>query len=477
LRYSNKKRIKNNKNNKNREKTKLVDNQENLSQKKKKTIIVISGDGGGMKGIIPLTILSEIAKRTKHHASDYAYLFVGCSTSTIGTSGLIVPDDKDKDKPAFSENNVRGFYFQDGPIIFPSNQFNWTENQKRFILDDDLKPTKNSLFHFLLKGSVYDDRNLSAVLRKRFGNMKAKECIKPFIFPTTDFKKGETIWLTNSYELSKANEDAYYVPEMKMADIIEACVRPNFFFKYREMEIEYQTLDDNGDTKNHTKTIIPTDGSYFAGSPEAYAYHYAKTLLAAEGYEEDEYRLVVLSLGTGQQAISHTTAELNGEVGFWKRTFKGLAQFNALATSADLALTLQFRARAAELRTSMWRNGDLLFKFDAPIDKENPNHPDQSFTNASRKNLNKLVDFAHKDVIEANQEELDTFIEVIERSMRGEGIEDIAKKRLKKNYKPLRKPRTESRWSSIKSFFGHSASNDNNTQKSPVKKKKDPRPA
>lgn len=454
-----------------------MEKENNTPEKKKKTFIVISGDGGGMKGIVPLTILSEIAKKSKHHTSDYAFMLVGCSTSTIGTSGLIVPDENDDKKAAFTENNVRGFYFQDGPIIFPSNQFTWTERQQRFILDGDLKANKNSLFHFLLKGSIYEDRNLSAVLSKRFGDTRAKDCIRPFIFPTTDFKKGETIWLTNRYELAQTNEDAYYVPDMKMKDIVEACVRPNFFFKYKEMEIEYQTKDENGELQDHTKTIIPTDGSYFAGSPEAYAYHYAKTLLAAEGYEEDEYRLVVLSLGTGQQTISHTTQELNGEKGFWRRTFRGLAQFNALATSADLALTLQFRARAAELRTSMWRNGDLLFKFDAPIDKNNPQHPDQSFTNASRKNLNQLVDFAHKDIIEANQEELNTFIEIVERSMRGEDIEDIAKKRLKKNYKPLRKPRSETRWS-FRSWFNKGSSNDNTPQKSHAtsQKKKSPQP-
>ncbi len=440
------------------------------NKKKQKTFIVISGDGGGMKGIVPLTVLSEVAKKTHVHASDYAFLLVGCSTSTIGASGIISPKEGTTNVPAYTENNIRGFYFHDGPIIFPDKKFNWTAKQKRFMLDDKLKPTRNSLFHFLLKGSIYSDKNLQAVLRKRFSDTKAKECIKPFVYPTTDFKNGETIWLTNAYEIARAHKDVYYVPEMKMRDIVEACVRPNFFFKYREMDIHYQTQEPDKSFKKRTKTIIPTDGSYFAGSPEAYAYHYAKTLLASQGYEEDEYRIVMLSLGTGEKAINHTTQELNGEEGFWNRNFKGLAQFNALATSADLAMTLQFRARAEELRNTMWQNGDLLFKFEAPIDKNNPDHPDQSFANASRENLNKLVNFAHKDIIENNQQEFDTLIEVITRSLKNESIEDIARKRLKANYAPLKEQKPKYRF--LSKLFSRKACNDNKAFFSFLRKKK-----
>lgn len=453
-------------------------NQTNCKKKKKKTFIVVAGDGGGMKGINLLTLLHEISRQTGTKTSDFSFLHVGCSTSTLASGGLIVPSKDDRKKPHYDEKDIRKFYFQDGPIIFPHKKKDLSDYHRKMMKKRGLMHGDNQFLRFIFNGSFYNDKNLRAVLEDRFGDVKAKDCIQPFVFPTTDFKRGQPVWFTNSPEIADRFEDAYYVPDMKMADIIEACVRPNFFFRYKEMSFTHKAKNhETGRWEDQQLEIIPTDGTYFAGAPESYAYGFAKCLLAAKGYKEDEYRIVMLSLGTGKKLTNNTADELNGMKGFWSKRFKSLAQLSGFATTADLALTLQFRARRAELKETMNRNGDLYFRFEAEIDPNNPQHPDGNISNASLDNMRKLVRFAKQVVIPENRAEFDTFVELVKRYKAGQDIEDIAEKRLNDYYKPLasKKANQPQKGNHKKGFwsqlFGSNA-NDSDKKSAPPKKDK-----
>ena len=91
----------------------------------------------------------------------------------------------------------------------------------------------------------------------------------------------------------------------------------------------------------------------------------------------------------------------------------------------------------------MNRSGDLYFRFDAEMNPENPDHPDANLSNASIDNMRKLVRFARNVVIPENQEEFDTFVEIVKRHQKGLDIEHIAQERLDSYYTPLTKAKSK----------------------------------
>lgn len=408
------------------------------NKKRKKTFIVISGDGGGIKGIVPLTVLKEIAEATGTHLNDYAFAVTGCSTSSIALAGCIAPHDEKPQQPAFTEKDIRRFYFHNGPIIFPYAKQDWSDQQRSFIEGEKLRTKFNKYFNMLRRGNLYPIRNLRVVLETQFQDKKADDAIKPFFFPTTSFLENEAIWFTNVQEVAEKYPHVYWVPHMSLAQITEFCARPNVLYPFEEHTFTYFEKDETGEIVQREKTIIPTDGTYFAGSPEVEAYEFTKSMLSTQGYEEDEYRIVMLSLGTGKRKISHSIDDLNGKKhGFWSRHFGILGFFNSLSNTVEVALTQQFRARRGILKENMNRNGDLYFRFEGEIDTDKHDHPTSNLTNTTGENMNRLVEFAKNVMIGENRDDFETFIEVVKRSLADEPIEDIAKQRLKHYYHPL----------------------------------------
>ena len=54
---------------------------------------VLSIDGGGIRGVIPATILSEIENRTHARVAELFDLVAGTSTGGILACGLTIPGD------------------------------------------------------------------------------------------------------------------------------------------------------------------------------------------------------------------------------------------------------------------------------------------------------------------------------------------------------------------------------------------------
>ena len=409
------------------------------NKKKKKTFIVVAGDGGGMKGINILTLLAEIAKKSGSSTQEFGYLHVGTSTSTIAAAGLLVPEAPGSKKPKYNELDIRSFYFNDGPLIFPKKRNKLSLFQKKRAKKNGSN-NQNGILHFFFNGHFYKNKDLKAVLDERFGDMLVKDCLDPFVFPTMQFNNGEAIWFTNVPALSERIDNVYYVPDMPVADIVHACSAPNFIFDYHSKIIKYKEKNhETNQWEDKEVEMIPTDGAYFAASPERDAYNFAQAMLASQGYKDDEYRIVLLSLGTGKKHINYSLDDLKGKSGILSSHFKSLAQIKAAETAIEILLTSQFRSRRPALKEEINRNGDLYFRFDATIDNNNPDHPDAGLTNASMDNMRKLVRFARNVVIPENQEEFDTFVKLVKRYSKGQDIEAIAEKRLADYYKPLTK--------------------------------------
>ena len=86
---------------------------------------ILSIDGGGIRGLIPATILADIEERTGKPIHKLFDLIAGTSTGAILTLGLTKPGESGKVE--YSAHNLRDIYERDAPMIF-RHPASWWEN-------------------------------------------------------------------------------------------------------------------------------------------------------------------------------------------------------------------------------------------------------------------------------------------------------------------------------------------------------------
>ncbi|GMN34265.1 hypothetical protein TIFTF001_044888 [Ficus carica] len=154
-------------------------------------ITVLSIDGGGIRGIIPATILSflesELQKLDGEDAriADYFDVIAGTSTGGLVTAMLAAPDENDR--PLFAAKDIKDFYLQHCPKIFP---------QDSFPLAGATEIIKS------LTGPKYDGKYLHKLLRERLGDLKLHQTLTNVIIPTFDIKRLQPI-IFSSYEVKR----------------------------------------------------------------------------------------------------------------------------------------------------------------------------------------------------------------------------------------------------------------------------------
>ncbi|MEM6903501.1 MAG: patatin-like phospholipase family protein, partial [Pseudomonadota bacterium] len=89
----------------------------------KQLYTVLSIDGGGIRGIIPLRVIAEIEGRLGRPISDAIDLAAGSSTGGIIAAGLTAPHPVRPDQPRFKAQDLEQFYVNDGPEIFEKKRW------------------------------------------------------------------------------------------------------------------------------------------------------------------------------------------------------------------------------------------------------------------------------------------------------------------------------------------------------------------
>ncbi|TYI28052.1 hypothetical protein ES332_A05G217900v1 [Gossypium tomentosum] len=90
-------------------------------------ITVLSIDGGGIRGLIPGTILafleSQLQKLDGEEArlADYFDVITGTSTGGLVTAMLTTPDPNNGNRPLFAAKDINDFYLEHCPKIFPQD--------------------------------------------------------------------------------------------------------------------------------------------------------------------------------------------------------------------------------------------------------------------------------------------------------------------------------------------------------------------
>ncbi|KAL5582786.1 hypothetical protein UlMin_015228 [Ulmus minor] len=247
-------------------------------------ITVLSIDGGGIRGIIPGTILgfleSELQKLDGPDAriADYFDVIAGTSTGGLVTAMLAAPNENNR--PLFAAKDINDFYVHHCPKIFP--QDNYTCRGVSGLIK-------------ALTGPKYDGKYLDQLLKENLGDLRLHQTLTNVVIPTFDIKLLQPT-IFSSYEARrKESLDAL------LSDICKATsAAPTYFPAHR-----FETTHSNGEVREFN--LI--DGCVVANNPTLVAINEVSKEIQQGNPDffpirPTEYgRFLVISLGTGSPKL------------------------------------------------------------------------------------------------------------------------------------------------------------------------------
>jgi patatin-like phospholipase/acyl hydrolase len=231
---------------------------------------ILSLDGGGIRGIIPATVLAEIETRTGARIAELFDLVAGTSTGGILALGLVKPSEDDPTQPQYKASDLAELYEKEGKHIFARSPWH------RLKAVDNLLDEK------------YDAGGLEKVLQSYFGDAKLSQAVTETLVTSYEIEKRSPWFFARHKALASSDFD---FPMRFVARATSAA--PTYF----EPEALPGSPPPGG--------LI--DGGVYANNPAMCAYVEAKKLYG----NVDE--MLVVSLGTGQ----HTRPIHYGEAKGW----------------------------------------------------------------------------------------------------------------------------------------------------------------
>jgi patatin-like phospholipase/acyl hydrolase len=139
-------------------------------------VTVLTIDGGGIRGLIPGTVLAFLEARLQEldgpdaRLADYFDYIAGTSTGGLITAMLAAPAAKGSRRPLFEAKDINPFYLKHGSRIFP----------RKWSIAAALGPK-------------HDGEYLRAVTRKVLGDTRVGHTVTGVIIPTFDVKLQQPI--------------------------------------------------------------------------------------------------------------------------------------------------------------------------------------------------------------------------------------------------------------------------------------------
>lgn len=211
---------------------------------------ILSIDGGGIRGIIPLVVLQAIEEELSgQYIADYIDVITGTSTGALISSALCVGDQGD---PMYAAE-ILEIYKNRGKQMFVENVSGQT--------------------------TVYKSLPLTRLIDQNFGQLKLKDLKKHYFFPLLSIASKEPFIITSFDDHKKFYSNS-------LANVLKAASAvPDFFDPV------------------HFEDELLADGVVYAKNPSALA---VQSFL---NYFQEEKDLLLLSFGTGHLEGCHDEIE------------------------------------------------------------------------------------------------------------------------------------------------------------------------
>ncbi|KQJ98604.1 patatin-like protein 2 [Brachypodium distachyon] len=257
-------------------------------------VTVLSIDGGGVRGIIPGTILAFLEEKLQEldgpeaRIADYFDVIAGTSTGGLVTAMLTAPNDVDG-RPLFAAKDINSFYLDHCPKIFP--------------------PISKGPFGLLksMAGPKYDGEYLHSIVKKLLGDTRVRDTLKNIVIPTFDIKHMQPTIFSTYDAIQDVSKNAL------LSDVcIGTSAAPTYLPGHH-----FQTKHKDGTPRDFD--LI--DGGVAANNPTLLAMtHVTKQILMGNKdffpiRPADYGKFMILSLGTGTAKIEEKFDA--GQCGKW----------------------------------------------------------------------------------------------------------------------------------------------------------------
>lgn len=314
-----------------------------------KVVKILSIDGGGIRGIIPAIILSELEKITGKPISSLFDLIAGTSVGGIVALALTKPDPSGK--PQYKASDMVEFFEQHGPSIFSKSFI-------RFVA---------SLGN--LTEEKYDATLFERVLKRYFGTSMLSEALTTVLVPSYEIERRAAFF----FKSRKAKGSGGY--DYLMRDIARStAAAPTYFEPSRIV------------TRDISEYYALIDGGVFANNPAMCAFIEAHTMYP------QTHEFIVVSLGTGQltKPIPYDDAKGWGLVN-WARPILNVV-FDGVNDTVDYQLNKLLSSRNGFRR---------YYRFQARLDEDT-----EALDNVSPKNIRNLK-LIGEDIVRDNKHEIE----------------------------------------------------------------------
>ena len=316
---------------------------------------ILAIDGGGMRGLIPSTILAHIENKTNKTIAEMFDLIVGTSTGGLIAAAAVTKNAQGK--PKFKAQEIVDLYTNCGPEIFKKSP--WREIS-----------TGKGAFE-----ERYDHKPLEGILNQYLGDATLKDCLKPIVITSYDIELREPYF----FKTSRAeNPDRNHY----LRDAVRATsAAPTYFEPAPVVSLK---------KPNPTRRVL-IDGGVFVNNPAMCA------LVEAISSGEKREDILLLSLGTGglNRKIAYEEAKDWGYLGWSRPVIDVMMDGHADATDYHLEHLLPGANKKAAQR---------YFRFD--IELNDALDDMDNVTKGNIKNLKAKAD----EIIDKNQAEFTRLI-------------------------------------------------------------------
>lgn len=226
---------------------------------------ILSIDGGGLRGIIPVLILKEIERRSGKPVTDLFDMIAGTSTGGLIACGLTVSDDGKN--PKYGLQDIENIYSQRGNDIFPKKTF--------------LKSLISKVSS--LKNPKFSADGLQKVLVDLLGQKRISDCMKPILVTSYDLFNNEAILFKYRHAIRYPENNALLVDVCRATSAAPTYL-PAYDFTYQD------------------KKRVCVDGGIYMNNPAMGALVELIKYYNEPPYSLSELKLAdisILTLGTG----------------------------------------------------------------------------------------------------------------------------------------------------------------------------------
>ena len=293
--------------------------------------MILSVDGGGIRGLIPAIVLAELERRLGDRGKTkplckYFDLMAGTSTGGIIVAGLACPREDSPSEPVCSAQDLVDLYEDEGGEIFERGFF----SRLRSALTNP--------------AGLFDERYSSTPLRDklavRLGDRKISQALTGVVITAYDISRRRAVFMTNGKDHDGSDSDDYLFREAALA----TASAPTYFEPALVQNL----------TAGTDQSLV--DGGVFANDPSLAAFVEAKKQPDWGG----DKNIVMLSLGTGNANRPYSHAEV--------RNWGALSWINPARGAPIISVLMHGQASTVSYQMQSLF-GDRYFRISGPLDR------------------------------------------------------------------------------------------------------------